>query len=224
MKSLVLFLLTLSSLLAARVSAAPAIGATVVTPSTIVINTPTNVLVTAVITDPSLIAPSVNLLRLDNTGGVIANLGTLHDDGLNGDLVAGDKEYSLSLSFNEPSATQIRLQVSAAFRGVLARVRLDITSVFAQSANAPDQTITALANNLVSGDVAPSEKTTRVFAGLDDQARRRLASLLLSGQLVISRDDLRIYHAPWLESDGTITQVEFSLAPNDRGDWVIISW
>jgi hypothetical protein len=46
----------------------------------------------------------------------------MHDDGQNGDAVAGDGIYTLRVPFNEAAIGQIQIQVSAAFRGVLRRV------------------------------------------------------------------------------------------------------
>jgi hypothetical protein len=103
-------------------NAAPAIGPTAASPAYVVINVPTQVLITANITDASVIPSGVNLLKVDGSGKTLAVLGTMRDDGLNGDGVAGDKTFSLRTTVTEPSVGQIRLQVSAAFRGVLKRV------------------------------------------------------------------------------------------------------
>jgi hypothetical protein len=211
-------------------SAAPTIGATVVAPTVVVINSPTDVLITAAVDDPSLIPTSVNLLRLDSNGAVVAT-SAMHDDGLNGDLLAGDKIFSVRLTVNEPAPTRIRFQVSAAFRGLLFRVRRDIQSVFVQPANAVDQAVASLAGNLISGNitaalnsVVPTDKSKRVLTSLDSQGRQQLAAFLMSGRLVRAVGDLRIYQAPWIESDGSTTQVEFSLTPDASGQWVITSW
>lgn len=92
------------------------------TPALIIVNTSTLVTVTVQILDPTLVPGSVNLLRLGATGTQPTILGVMHDDGLNGDAVAGDHIYSLRVPFNEPAPGQIQLQVSAAFRGLLRRV------------------------------------------------------------------------------------------------------
>jgi hypothetical protein len=102
--------------------AAGTIGQTTLTPSSIPLNSPTTVLVTSVITDPSLIPSSVNLQRLDAVHGTFANIGTLYDDGTHGDAVAGDGTFSLQLSFIEGAPFPVTLRVSAAFKGSLVRV------------------------------------------------------------------------------------------------------
>lgn len=53
----------------------------------------------------------------------------MHDDGANGDLTANDKVYSLRLTMNEQTAGLVRLQVSAAFQGVMKRVMSPILEV-----------------------------------------------------------------------------------------------
>ena len=79
------------------------------------------VTVSVSITDPKYIAGSGNVQRLKADGTVQAVVGTLHDDGLNGDAVAGDKIYSLRLNVQEAAAGTVKFQVSAAFSGEIKR-------------------------------------------------------------------------------------------------------
>ena len=90
-------------------------------PATILVNTFAVVTITASIT-PTPTANSVNLLRLGPPGTQPAILGVMHDDGKNGDTVAGDGIYTLQLPFQEMTAGQIQLEVSAAFPGRLQRL------------------------------------------------------------------------------------------------------
>ncbi len=71
--------------------------------------------------DPALIAGGVNLLRVDTAAPSV--LGVMHDDGINGDAAAGDGLYTLTFNTTAALVGQIQLQASAAFRGVLLRVR-----------------------------------------------------------------------------------------------------
>src|SRR5579872_5280667 len=128
MKRSISFVLAFVALGAGSLSATPTVGTTAASPTVILVNQPTTVIVTSLITDPSLIATSVNLLRLNPTGSPTI-LGQLHDDGLNGDAVAGDQVYTLQVAFNQSSGGQIRLQVSAAFKGMLLRVLSNVMSV-----------------------------------------------------------------------------------------------
>ena len=96
----------------------------------IVANVRTTVLVTAGINDSAVISNSVNLLRIGATGTQSTILGVMHDDGINGDELAGDNVYTIAITFNEATTTTITLQVSAAFKNRLQRV-LSVQQVIA---------------------------------------------------------------------------------------------
>lgn len=117
-----LALSSLAGLLLAPSSAwaAPSIGTVQLTPTSIASGAATTVRVTAVIADPNVIPATVNLQRLNDAGAPVAVLGTLHDDGLNGDAAAGDHLYTLDAVFTE--SAPVRLRVSAGFRGLLKRL------------------------------------------------------------------------------------------------------
>ena len=99
------------------------IGTATATPSTIPVGTSTQVTVSIQITDPAVIANSVNLLRLGAPGTQPVILGRMQN--------MGNGLYSLQSSFNDPAAGQIQLQISAAFTGSLQRVLSDIMTVSA---------------------------------------------------------------------------------------------
>lgn len=208
------------------------IGVVTVTPMTAVIGSPTQVSVEASIADSALINDSVNLLKLDAHGNTIAVLGTLHDDGLNGDTFAGDKVFTLVVTLNSASASQIQLQVSAAFKGVLLRTRSNVVSVFFQAPDAPQQAIRALARNLIAGNlsavlqgVVPSSKTNSVtLAALPQQGLAVLASILQNGVLVVAKNDLRIFQSNFVTPQGNTAVLEFSLVPGPNGQWLVNSW
>ncbi|MBV8732701.1 MAG: hypothetical protein JO336_23060, partial [Acidobacteriia bacterium] len=115
-------------LLCGAAKTAPSLGTVSARPGVIAPAQPANVLVTAVITDPTVL-PGVNLLQVDSTGKSLAILGQLHDDGKNGDAVAGDKVFSLVATLNEPAVGNVYLRISAPFQGVLQRVLSDIISI-----------------------------------------------------------------------------------------------
>ena len=102
--------------------AAQTITSPAVAPTSIPVNTATTVTVTAQISDPSLIASSVNLQELDPTGKVFNVISSMYDDGTHGDAVAGDGIYTVSLSFKQSAPFPVVLRVSAAFKGKLTRV------------------------------------------------------------------------------------------------------
>jgi len=91
------------------------------TPNVISTNATASVTVSAVIADPTVIPNSVNLLRLNGGGNQPPILGQLHGD-QNGN-------YSIQVAFDEATAGQISLQISAAFRGDLKRTLSNIITV-----------------------------------------------------------------------------------------------
>lgn len=108
---------------------APTMGSLSVLPTSFAINKATIVTVTIPIPDSSLIPNGVNLLQLGASGTQPVILGVMHDDGQNGDAVAGDGIYTFRPTFNEPGTGQVQLQASAAFRGLLKRVLTPIISI-----------------------------------------------------------------------------------------------
>ncbi len=215
---------------AGQLFGAPAIGMVRASPMTAVIGTPTPITVTASITDPTLTPASVNLIQL-NGDGTSTILGAMHDDGLNGDASAGDLVFTAVVTLSSASAAQIQLEVSAAFRGDLLRVKSPAVSVFFQPANAAALSIAALAQNLAAGNtnaainfVVPSDKFTTAMSSFGQQGLSVLASILQAGVLIKSQSDLRVYQSPYVAPDGTTTTVEFSMIPGSGGQWVVNSW
>jgi hypothetical protein len=110
-------------------SAAPAIGTPAASPASIPANASTLVTVTTQIADPAVIASGVNLLQVNSAGGSPVILGVMHDDGKNGDAVAGDGIFTLQISFSPATPGMLYLEVSAAFKGALQRVPSGIISL-----------------------------------------------------------------------------------------------
>lgn len=102
--------------------AAQAVDQLVATPSVFAVNTLTQVTVSALINDPTVIPGGVNLLRIDSTGKAVI-IGILQDNGTGGDQVAGDHVYTLQIPFHEVATGQIVLKASVAFKGLLQRVQ-----------------------------------------------------------------------------------------------------
>ena len=117
-----------------------------VVPGTIGVGVTTLVTATSTITtgpgDPVLIPASVELLRTDATNQLIAVLGTMRDDGTNGDVAAGDGTFALRFSVTEFTAGEMDLRVSAAFEGLLERIVSDVTVVPIEPAGSPTPTAT----------------------------------------------------------------------------------
>lgn len=72
--------------------------------------------------DPALIPEGVYLFRVDANGTVIVLLGTMHDDGAQGDAVAGDGISTLTITRNETNPGTLYLRVSAPFRTKVRRL------------------------------------------------------------------------------------------------------
>lgn len=85
-------------------------------PNSIPLAVPTAVNVTATVTGTPD-ADSVMLQRLDAEGRVIAIVGTLHDDGLNGDVKATDGIFTVVSTFNEFAVGPVSLRVAGRFNG-----------------------------------------------------------------------------------------------------------
>jgi hypothetical protein len=88
------------------------IGTPQVVPNPVTAGIPQIVTVTSQIGDASLTTDGVNLQRLDGQNNAI-NLGAMHDDGLNGDAVAGDHIYTVQTTIFEDAPTAISLRVTA---------------------------------------------------------------------------------------------------------------
>lgn len=117
----------------AAASSSPAFAQTIdsvaATPASVTRNVATDVLFTARITDPRVIAGGVNLLKTDASGRTLATVGTLRDDGTNGDALAGDQVFSAVLSIRETTVGAVYYRVSAAFERILRRTLSDLMRV-----------------------------------------------------------------------------------------------
>jgi hypothetical protein len=213
---------------AVRGFAASSIEVPQVRPATITAGSSTPVLVTAVIADPKLIAGSVFLLRVNETGTI--PIGTLHDDGVNGDEVAGDRIFSIRVTFADPVGTRVQLRITAAFRGVLARTQADLPTIFVQAANAVEQTLGNIADAISAGDIStalnsfsPSPRNAEMLSSLDAQDRATFAQALRKLLCTKADNDLATCKGTWTRADGSATDLELMLLPSD-GQWIITNW
>jgi hypothetical protein len=107
------------------------------------------------------------LQRLDSADRVLAVLGTLHDDGLNGDAKAGDGVFTLVSSFKEFTVGPFSLRVSATFNGSVNHVFSSSATLTVTGTAPPTVTITSPANlsylnispTTVTGTVSDSAAT-----------------------------------------------------------------
>jgi hypothetical protein len=112
---------------------APTIAIPSVNPSSLTVGLSTQVTascqISTVATDPALLPGGVDLVRLTATGAAVSTLGVMHDDGLNGDVQAGDGIFTLQFTTNETAAGQFELQCTAAFKGLLQRIKSPAATV-----------------------------------------------------------------------------------------------
>ncbi len=118
------------------------IGTVTLAPSSIPYGIATSVTITAPVFGGTPDAGSVMLQRLDSSGRVLAILGTMHDDGLNGDPVANDGNYTLVTTFTEFAAGPVSLRVSATFSGAVNHALSPIAILTVQPAVNPPPTVT----------------------------------------------------------------------------------
>ena len=207
------------------------LGTPSVKPSIIIAGTPTEVTVTIPIPDPGLVPNSVNLQRLDATGKVVGVLGSLHDDGLDGDAVVGDKTFTIRTTLTEPVAGDVRLQVSAAFRGLLRRVASAVFSIAVVPFVDPEHVLDELITHLRTDDRASalqkmslSSTKQEQFLAASKDALDRLADCIASRKLIKVNANLRLYICPWVDDDGNERDLEILLDRDLRGGWTVINW
>lgn len=108
--------------------ASPSVAGPTASPNLITVNTPTQVLFTVSIPDPTLNPAGVNLVRINTNGGSTV-AAQMVDNGQNGDQQPGDKVFTARLTLTEPQAGELKYQVSAAFRGVLRRSQSPLIAI-----------------------------------------------------------------------------------------------
>ena len=178
-------------------AAAQTVGPVGLAPGSVPVGVGTPVLVTAAITDPAVIPTGVQLQRYDSQGRVIAVLGSLTDDGRNGDVASGDKTFTFRMTAYELAPGPMILRVSAAFQGRLARV-LSAPVTLSVTGTASNITITSPAN-LGYFNISPIAVTGTVG---DPGAEVRINGVpaALSGNTFVAQ-------VPILEGTNTLTAV-----------------
>lgn len=170
-------------------SANASIGVPSANPYVIPTGQATSVTISAHIPDVTLIPTSVNLLRVAENG-TSSVMGSLNDQGINGDATAGDKIFTTAITFNEAVGTTVRLRISAALKGTLKRITRDFKVLVAtvptiQDYSQYNQTIDDIfvrlvntRNNFVAASDA-STSSTQFFEYLQN-SRNNLLSVYAS--------------------------------------------
>lgn len=208
----------------------PSIGFTQALPKFITPNTPSELTVTSIITNQDVIATSITLERINDDESVTI-LGTMHDDGLNGDLALGDRIYTLSTMLYETVPQELKFQVSAAFSDAPQRSKSEIQSVFVRSEIAPTIMLNQLSSELAAGDITAAlthfsgaERHRRLLESLSQDQLNRLATAFKASQQISSEEDMTVFRVPWQNDAGNPITREIMLARDQTGKWLIISW
>lgn len=206
------------------------VGVTAAAPTLIFQNTPTQVTVTSVIVDPRVQPSSVVLQRVapDGTASVV---GTLHDDGLDGDASFGDRIFTIVSTLNEAVADQVQLRVSATFDGVARPSVSEPVDLFVRPNTTPESMLSQLASELRAGDIdaavvhfSPSPRHRRLLTSLSSSQLGQLADAFGHAHQISARGNTRVYGVPWHDDDGTAVSLEILLIDDQAGVWSIISW
>ncbi|MBX9660406.1 MAG: hypothetical protein K2X00_17750 [Nitrospiraceae bacterium] len=193
-----------------------------ISPTTLIANQPTTVIVSAALGDnPALLPEGIVINKLTSAGQSSSLLGRMYDDGTHGDTVANDKLFTTTITLSESSS--LTLEVSVPYRGRLRRLisRIEIP-VFRPSLLTEKQTLTTVADSLDRGDVesalgymylTPSQIVA--LKNLTNAQLLPLAALFRAATFESTVDPYQIY-----SSGGR----EISLLRSPKGDWLIISW
>ncbi|MBX9601009.1 MAG: hypothetical protein K2X35_08395 [Bryobacteraceae bacterium] len=86
-----------------------------ITPGTVAVQYPEDVLVTSRLPLENLDPAAVIIERLDASNAVIAEVGRMYDDGTNGDVTAGDGVFSRTLRMTARSTGRVVLRIRARY-------------------------------------------------------------------------------------------------------------
>jgi hypothetical protein len=207
------------------------VGLTRGSPASIITNTPTQLTVTSIINDESVIPGTVMLERLNADGSSFA-LGSLHDDGLGGDAALGDHIFTAVVTLNESIPVELRFRVTAGFSGPPARTDFsEPFSIFAQAPSLPETTLSQLAADLAAGNIeaalthfSAAARHRRLLSGLTPTQRTALVTALGAAHRATSQDDMTVFEVPWQDDSGNPLSLKIALGRTRTGEWVIISW
>ena len=111
-----------------------------VRPAAITAGNTTSVTVSALVVSSgqAVLANGVNVLQVDQNGNNASVIGTLNDNGVNGDFLAGDGIFGGTITLSQATAGQIYLQLSVAFGGALRRTLSPVTSILVTGPGMPN--------------------------------------------------------------------------------------
>jgi hypothetical protein len=174
-------------LCAVPLHATPSINTPTVTPVNLTVNQPIQVTASCKINmsagDPALLPGGVNLVRLTATGAAGSTIGVMHDDGLNGDAVAGDGVFTYQYTDTETATGQFQLQCTAAFQGVLQRVRSPAVTMTVVAAPGSLSALTISPASIAFGVATPVNISTTITGATPDDGSVMLQRLDSAGRV-----------------------------------------
>jgi hypothetical protein len=207
------------------------LGKPIVRPPGLIASEAADATVEILLSDSRVVPGSVVLQRLDARGNVMAILGTLRDDGTDGDAIAGDNIFALHSSLMEPAPGEVRLRIAAALNGGLGSVFSDVAVVRVAPFTDPEEVLNKLVTDLRVEDIESalgkiSLTTTKQarFRTLTRESLARLADGVERRTLQKTTATLREYVGVWTDDNGAARELWITLARNPGDTWKIVSW
>jgi hypothetical protein len=213
------------------VAATHAAGEVAANPPAIRSGSETNIVITATIpADPDLIPTSVQLLRYDELGRVVGQLGQLFDDGTHGDMTPSDHVFSRVITLNEIGPKTVILKTSLAFRGAILRVMSAPLYLPVRIYESPAQAASDLSSSLHSGNRASAYhrlgetfNSRRVLDSLDAGGMSQVADALDQCMVTSSGPSFQVCATNGVFR-GQVQSFEFIFAEDLFGIWRVITW
>lgn len=223
---------SLALALQAALPSAQTIDHMTASPNSIRSNQPTMVIVSAQVgVSAALLPNSINLIRYNEEGQVIENMGQMYDDGTHGDALRGDNVFTKEVTLNEAQSQTIYLKASVANRETVLRKLSEAAPLFVQSVMTPEQTLALIASQIEAGNIeealkrfSPSPLNRDILSSLDSNQRAQLAAALRNAHLLNASDNIRVYAVSWTEDDGSPTELKISMSHTVLNDWYIMAW
>jgi hypothetical protein len=175
--------------------------------------------------DPDLITESVYLYKYNQDGNPIAKIERLYDDGTHGDLLAGNNTFTAQINLNETTPGELRLKVTAAYKGTPQRIQSDLIILQVKVKADPEEVRAKFINTLRTGNtedimnyLASGKAREELIQSLTPEQRDRFADWVQAAKLIKETEGKRYYQYS-IPEEGI---VEFQMAIDPEGDWVFM--
>jgi len=178
--------------------------------------------------DEKLLPNSVILIRCDENGKNISNLGKMYDDNTNGDVLSGDNIFSLNFDIHESKPQYLYFKSSVAYSGIRNRVQSEILKIKIISNDDPDVIKTKIAELLINNDKDNlkkylGKKTNETLLLFTNDQQKQLGEFISSSKLEEGSDKIRFYryNIPGSQDNKFYT---FVMIKSDLGIWTMTNW